>query len=1083
MRDLVTQYATLVANLALFLTVFLVALLVPNRQPVGGNRERLYSVLLGLLIGGGIVLTLHLSFEVAEGVFTDLRTLPAVLSGLLGGPIAAAIAAVVGAIGRWSMGGAGWISGVINILIPCGMGALLWYRRAKQLEAIKRWQLVGAVLLSGGLAIPVALLTIPSAASWELSAWSRLVALPTLVNAVVMGLMGLSWEISHRVMQVNTLLQTKVIDGQKQLEESQAGLQQNIAELELSLYAAKLGSWSWNPITGETRMDKRWCEILGYAEGELWPQADSWTSRIHPDDLNRCLDQLSSHLHGETEYYECIYRMRHKDGRWITIKDTGRVMQRDEAGRATRFVGSHQDLSEILAERGRADRFERQVSDITSAGRIGLFRHDVANDLIECNDVFREIFDLPQADYPVLKIAHIDLRYHPDFDQKYVAERSMARSGASQITLNRALKLSDGKLKYVQMICQIERDADQVSVVSGSVLDQTELIVHQELLQSTLKEKQDLLMRERLERKRDQIAIELGYGFKWEFDLNKGMIRPDATMAKWVGRSWKAGNWYPAEEIILAVPEQWRAWVGQTMLEQRNLGLSDPERFILNLQYPLHRADIDRDVWLHAFAKAIEIDGSVIMVGQCLDITEAHEQRELLLYQAQHDGVTGLQNRDRCLEALAQAYSDGVHNNIGILKVGINQFRHLNNVFGSEFGDRMLQGVRDVLEREIPHNDGIYRAMGGNFVIVIWEDATTELLSKLAYRLFRWLNASNAFESNSLPEGISIGGYLVESSSDPERWLQNAQIALAQAKATPSENYCLYTPEMGERLDRYMLIRDELKHAISNQQFELYYQPKFSLRKRVIVGAEALLRWHHPEKGVVSPAEFIPVAEEAGLIPEITRWVLKEACAQAVAWQMAGHSIPVAVNISARHFETGTVEADVDEALLKSGLDPEFLELELTESALLDSSTGVRQVLERWHDRGIRTSIDDFGTGYSNLAYLAELPIDTLKIDQSLIREFVQNKARRVVVQTTIIMARTLKMKTVAEGVESQGVADALTALGCDSIQGYLISKPLPVADFDTQFLDQIGAPDQPAQPERPEELDQTESSRGDQFR
>lgn len=1052
--EFVSSHASLLANVALLLALTLVSLVVIIRQQLSDRLENLFSAGMGLVFGAAIVLSLSLSFEITDGVVTDLRTLPSLLSGAIAGPIAAVISGVIGMIGRWSMGGSGWISGVLNILIPSLLGWLIWRRSAVTGALVNPFYLIGGIIIAGLAAIPVGLITIPQTRVWGAGVWFNFVGLPTLFNVFTIVTMSIVWHLLQRVMRLNTHLQSSLVRNREVLTQSVEELQARNEQLNITLHASKLGLWTWNPVTNQTRMDNRWYEILGFEPDEFDSSVDNWTARIHPEDLHRCLDLLNKHMAGDTEFYECTYRMQHRNGQWLVIKDTGQVVERDSKGRVSRFVGSHQDISDLIAQTEALKTSTSQLSRVAQVGHIGLFSHNIETGQFDCNEIFRDIFDLPVDQYPVIRLEDLDTRYHPDYADRYAAERFSARQNADQVRVQRILQTSSGETRHVEISCDLYRKQGELKVIAGSVIDQTKAHLQQELLKAAIEEKDKLLRAARVELKRDQLAIELGYGYKWEFDLEKGLLKPDETLAIWSGRGWSAGHWYPAEEILLSIPEKWRAWVGQSMIEQRNSALEDPSSYTMNMQYPIRRADIGKTIWVHAIAKATEIDGVKVMVGQCIDITEAYEQREKLLHQAHHDSVTGLPNRERSLAYLSDTVAENIDQPIGILKIGINQFRHLNNVFGSDFGDQMLTGVKNALENALTLGDNLFRGAGGTF-IVVRAVKSQESLQQFALKLLEDLNGTEAFETTHAPEGISIGAYLYESGPiEPERWLQNTQIALSMAKSAPETSFALFNIEMGTRLDRYVRIREELRTALQHSQFELYYQPKVNLRANRVTGCEALIRWNHPERGVVSPAEFIPIAEEAGLIPELTRWILNQACLQMRHWNdKLTNSLSVGVNISARHFDAGTVENDVAVAIKETGIDPNNLELELTESALFESVSGIKGVLERWSKAGIHLSIDDFGTGYSNLSYLADLPINTLKIDQSFIQDFAVNKARRVVVQTTIMMARTLKLETTAEGVEYESTSGALMALGCDNIQGYLISRPLPAEAFEAKFI------------------------------
>lgn len=1044
MTDLISQNASIIANLCLLLMLTLVGILVLSKQSKPSNNKHYASGLIGAVFGAAVVLSLNMSFEISTGVITDLRTLPALMSGALGGPVAAVVAGLIGSAGRVYLGGAGWLSGVLNIVIPSLAGFVLWRATANSVKPLKLRYFAIAVAACGLLAIPVGLATIPVTRDWGLALWLEFVGIPTSMSLTALVLMGSVWSVFQRLQASNSDLINSLSTQRESLSESNEALSASHEKLQLAMRCSGVGLWEWNPTTGETWVDERWREMLGYTVEEIKPTVESWSDKLHPDDMEECLNRLWAHIEGQTEFYESTHRMRHKDGHWITVKDVGSVTERDSDGRVVRFLGSHQDVTDLVQDYRDAARSLQQLNDIVVAGRIGLFMDHIADSRFEANQTFRDIFELPEAEFPVLQRALMDIRYHPDFVEGYITERDAYLASAINLKSRRILRMPDGREKHIVISAHIERQAGKAVAVVGSVLDQTQDVLRQRELEQTAKEKSDLLNAVKFELRREQLASELGYGCKWELDLTENRIRPDKALARWYGPRWVPGEWYPAEELLLAIPEEWQENVDQQMRDATFGATSNPADYLFQTQYPFNRNDTGQTIWLKVYGRVTRFDGRNVFVGQSIDITEEHKQREQLLHLAFHDELTDLPNREKAQSVLT-AWCEQQNCTAAVVKVGIKQFRHYNNIFGAKFGDQLLIKVANLLRDCVGNDKLLFRGPGGVFIILLKNVERSDELDEFCQQLLQRFETELAGTSDDLARRLVLGAVLGDkNSSSPEMVMQEAEMALSIAKRQQAERYVFYKPEMRDLLNRRLVLQEEMSAALNNREFELLYQPQYDVRQHKFVGAEALIRWNHPQRGIVSPAEFIPIAEESDLIVDISRWVLDAACAQARAWERMGWDrFKVSVNLSAKHFESRTIDADIQSALVLNELNPELLELELTESAVFDSLESTKELLESWSKQGISIAIDDFGTGYSNLATLLELPIDKLKIDQSFVREFSTNKSKRIVVQTTALLAKSLKLSTVVEGVETKAVMDALAAMGCHVIQGYVISKPV----------------------------------------
>lgn len=432
------------------------------------------------------------------------------------------------------------------------------------------------------------------------------------------------------------------------------------------------------------------------------------------------------------------------------------------------------------------------------------------------------------------------------------------------------------------------------------------------------------------------------------------------------------------------------------------------------------------------------------------DLTEQKQALERIDYLVYHDALTGLPNRvlgqDQLRHALAIASRH--HAVLAVLHLDLEKFKYVNDTHGHPVGDRLLKAVARRLARELRAADRLCRLSSDEFMLILTDLPATEPLTPITLtceHLQALLAEPFDLGSVQLFTTCAIGvAVYPQDGRDGETLMRNADTALHAAKQVGGNGYCLFEPHMNQAVTRYVRIRDALHTALERHQLVLHYQPQIDLRSGRMVGVEALIRCWHQGSDLLLPDAFIGAAEESGLILPIGRWVIEEACRQAAAWHAAGwRDLTVAVNLSAVQFRHPRIMADVLAALAASGLAPEYLELELTESLLLQNEAIVQQTVMAWKAKGIKLAIDDFGTGYSSLAYLKHFKVDKLKIDRSFILDIRQDEEARAIVQAMIQIARSLNLRTIAEGVEEAAMAEQLQVMGCDEAQGYLYAKPL----------------------------------------
>jgi diguanylate cyclase (GGDEF)-like protein/PAS domain S-box-containing protein len=429
----------------------------------------------------------------------------------------------------------------------------------------------------------------------------------------------------------------------------------------------------------------------------------------------------------------------------------------------------------------------------------------------------------------------------------------------------------------------------------------------------------------------------------------------------------------------------------------------------------------------------------------------AIEQRGLndrLAHQAHHDALTGLPNRvlleDRLGVAISHAHRQG--RPLAVLFLDLDQFKVINDSLGHSLGDRLLQAVAERLQAAVREGDTVARQGGDEFILLLPWIANAVDAAKVARKILEAIRQPFHLDGHDLYMTTSIGiSVYPEDGETVAALIKNSDSALYRAKERGRDGVQLYTPAMNAQAAERLNLEGSLRRALPLGQFELYYQPVVDAARLQAVGVEALLRWRHPERGVLTPSDFINLAEVTGLIGQIGPWALRTACGQAKRWHDQGYrSLMLSVNVSARQFLEGDLVSQVASALDETGLDPALLELEITESLAMHRAEATSGTLGRLKGLGVRVAIDDFGTGYSSLAYLKRFPIDTLKIDRSFVQDIHTDPVAAAISRAVIVMAHTLKLRVVAEGVESEEQRDFLAANGCDYMQGYLFGRPVP---------------------------------------
>ena len=447
------------------------------------------------------------------------------------------------------------------------------------------------------------------------------------------------------------------------------------------------------------------------------------------------------------------------------------------------------------------------------------------------------------------------------------------------------------------------------------------------------------------------------------------------------------------------------------------------------------------------------------VIGVNVDITDRKQAEESLrnnearmTHLAEHDYLTGLPNRMLLNDRIGRSIELARRNKkkVAVLFLDMDGFKHINDSLGHPTGDMLIQAISKQLLDCVRTSDTVSRQGGDEFIVFLPEVEHPEGTVAAAKRMLEAVASVHSISQHDLQITCCIGiSVYPDDGPDAETLIKSADIALYQAKENGQSSYQFFQPAMNVRAVERQFIEENLRRALSRHEFALHYQPIVNLKTHAITGAEALIRWNHPTRGFISPGQFIAVAEDSGLIVPIGNWVLEEACGQARAWMEAGlPEMTMAVNVSGLQFQSGNFAEDLFAILLKIGLDPKFLELEVTESLLMKRPDFTASILQVLRERGVQIAIDDFGTGYSSLSYLTKLPLDTLKIDQSFVRQITTTPNETSIVTAIIGMGQSLNLRIIAEGVETAEELEFLQAQHCDEAQGYYFGRPVPPQEF-----------------------------------
>lgn len=812
----------------------------------------------------------------------------------------------------------------------------------------------------------------------------------------------------------------------------------------LALESSGAGMWDWHLVTGVHRHSPRWEELIGFEAGELPQHYDTFASRLHPDDVESHRLAAEAYQQRRTPRFSVDIRMRCKDGSWKWISTNGMVVSRDAQGLATRMVGTHTDISGLKHTEAERLQLTQALQEKTSLLQTtlthisqGVLVFDAQHRVIAFNPRVCELLDLsPDFLSTRPNLVHISQlqQQRGDFGpQNSLASQELRaylnNQDASQPTMNYLRETPAGRIYEVKS--QILPDGGMVRTVA----DVTEhLHIKAELQENEARWK---------------LALESTGDGLWDLQVQTGQEYLSPSLLRMYG--FDPGDLNPTME-----DRDHHTHPDDIVSMQR-----DRQAHLAGLTPTYsneHRVLCKNGTWKWVLSRGMVIsrdaDGTPLrMIGTHTDITERKVAEALVWQQAHFDALTGLPNRRMMRERLREELKKCRRGRLqlALLLIDLDHFKEVNDTLGHDRGDTLLTEAARRISSCLREVDTVARMGGDEFTVIISELHDPKDLEAILDKILLTLGSVFQLGLDQVFVSASIGVTVYPNDAVAiEDLMKNADQALYVAKGAGRNRYSFYTPALQEAAQLRAQLSHDLRTALASQQFRVYYQPIVTLATGTVHKAEALVRWLHPTRGMVSPADFIPVAESSGLITALGEWVFQQAADQVHAWRSSLHpQFQISVNKSPVQFEnTHTGHAPWIDQLRARGLDGDSIVVEITEGLLLSTSEGVVAQLLRLRDDGIGVSLDDFGTGYSSLSYLQKFDIDYIKIDQSFVRNLQPNSTNLALCQAIVAMAHALGMRVIAEGVETEQQRNLLLTTGCDYAQGYFYSRPVPADVF-----------------------------------
>ncbi len=857
-----------------------------------------------------------------------------------------------------------------------------------------------------------------------------------------------------------------------------AALHINEERLRLALNIANQSWFDVDLQTGITKVGAEYPAMIGFAPDDFEASVQGWLNDLHPEDHDAVLEAFQSCL-ASGDQVSMEYRRRTKSGGWMWMHSIGKVVEWDHERKPARMIGILMDITERKSAENKVQRLTRLYAALSQCNQA----------IVRCTS---EAELLPQICRDAVNFGGMKMAWIGMLDEMSQMVRPVAVFGASIEYLDGIEISADDDNPSGQgpsgtairenrpVWCQdFQHDVDTLAwhdraakfdwgasaslplqrkgvAVGAFTLYTGEVNAFDEAAQHLLIEMAmdisfalDRFFDEN-ERKQEQTQLRK-LSQVVEQSPNVIMITDLNEMIEYVNPAFVKTTGYSAEEVMGKSPRLLQSGkTAQSIYEEMWSRLKLEENWhgeLIN-----KRKDGTEYIESVHISPMRGVDGRVShYLGIKEDITERRQVEERIQYLAHFDALTGLPNRSELNDhsSIAFSHAKRSHAHLALMFLDLDHFKDINDTLGHSVGDALLIALAKRIKLALREEDTVSR-LGGDEFILLLPGADVTGAAQVAQKMLDHISEPYHIGLHELSITASIGiAIYPDDGVDMEMLFKNADVAMYRAKNEGRNGYRFFTLEMQIQLSRNMQLLSALRNALKLDQLQIHYQPQISLRDGKLIGMEALLRWQHPEFGMVSPGEFIPVAESSGLILSIGEWVLRTAVKQAKGWQQAGLApIILAVNLSAVQFRHPDLPDLVSRVLEEAELSPEYLELELTESTTMQDPLGAIAVMNNLHQRGVRMSIDDFGTGYSSLSYLKKFRVYKLKIDQSFVRDISTDPEDKAIVVAIISLAKGLGMQTIAEGVETIEQLNFLREHGCDEVQGYYYSKPLPVKLF-----------------------------------
>jgi len=848
--------------------------------------------------------------------------------------------------------------------------------------------------------------------------------------------------------------------------------------MELALLGTNEGIWDWNILENTVYFSPRWKEMLGYRDEELPNEVPTWTERIHPDDADKAWEDVYKNVNGETEYYENIHRIKHKNGSWVWVLDRGKT-QYDENGKAVRMIGTHVDITkekdaqlnnaepeqmdintvsinglthlinisseeikeqtETIKETTKLNQHLKERMELALAGsKTSVLDWDFSNNSLYISPSWKEMLgyrddELENSTYTWEK--HV----HPD-DKKSVL--SLLRKNQSKhikyFENTHRLKHKEGHWVWVLGRAQIiyDENGNKVRMIGthSDITAEKELQLKYSHQAQIIEQIHDSLTTTDL--KGNIVSWNLGSEKTFGYSASE-------AIGKHISMLYRQEDMETLKEYIPTLME--------TGVYNADLYLVKKSKDLVPISFSL---SLLRD----------ESGKPMGIVGINKDNTKRknaedalYEQKNILRHQAHHDALTGLPNRllfsDRIEQGIKKAKRH--HSGIALFFIDLDKFKNINDSLGHAVGDSVLNAVAKRIENIIRKEDTLARLSGDEFTVIIEDLAHPEDASRLANKILEVLAEPMYIDDHMLYVAGSIGISLYpKDAKDAQSLLKYADTAMYKAKEEGRNNFQFYSSDMTEFALEHMAMKTALRHAIDNEEFIIHYQPQINALTHKLVGVEALVRWNHPTLGLLPPDKFVPLAEETGMIVMIDQWVMKTAMKEVSKWYASDLDPGVlAVNLSMRQLECNDFFQKIEKRIKKYKFNSEWLELEITEGQMMKKPEEVIMKLTQIHNLGVGISIDDFGTGYSSLSLLKRLPINRLKIDRSFVQDIPNDEEDVAIIKAIIALAGSLNLDLIAEGVETTEQIDFLVENGCTNIQGHYYSQPMSAEKMKDMLL------------------------------